>query len=71
VAAAEDPCSKIEDACKAAGFAKGEHSKGKGLGADCMQPIIGGKTVPGVTVDPAVAQACGAERAKAKSGHPQ
>lgn len=63
----DNACGKIENACKAAGFAKGEHSQGKGLGQDCMKPIISGQTVSGVTVDAAIVQDCRAERAEAKN----
>jgi hypothetical protein len=62
-------CRKIEDACKAAGFVKGEHAQGKGLGQDCAKPIMNGQTVSGVTVDAATVKDCKAERAAAKSKH--
>lgn len=61
------PCMKIMEACKAAGFAKGEAKEGKGLFKNCLKPIREGKTVPGVTVDPATVQAC--KEMKSKHGH--
>ncbi len=62
-------CRKIEDACKAAGFVKGEHTQGKRLGHDCVKPIINGQTVSGVTVDAVTVKDCRAEKAAAKSKH--
>jgi hypothetical protein len=63
-AAAEHPCHKVEAACKAAGFAKGGGKIGKGLFKDCVEPVLRGQAVAGVTVDPTEAQACAAVRAK-------
>ena len=63
----DSACRRIEDACKAAGFAKGSHTKGKKLGQDCVKPIINGQVISGVTADAATVKDCGAERAEAKS----
>jgi len=41
------PCAAIAEACKAAGFAKGE-TDGKRFWMDCMKPVILGQTVTGV-----------------------
>jgi hypothetical protein len=49
---------EIEQACTNAGFVKGEAAQGKGLFKDCMQPIMHGQAVNGVTVDPAAVSAC-------------
>ncbi len=51
------PCHAIEKACQSAGFSKGDKT-GKGLVLHCFKPILAGKTVTGVTVDPSVVQAC-------------
>ena len=67
---ADHPCRKIEDACKAAGFVKGEAKVGKGLFIDCLDPIVAGKTVPNVTVDPSLGPACKAREAEARK-HPK
>ena len=65
-AAAKHPCRKIETACSAAGFIKRHHKEGKGLWKDCMEPIMEGKTVEGVTVDAADIQGCKDKRAAKK-----
>lgn len=54
----EGPCKKMMDACKSADFAKGDHKMKKGLFKDCMQPLLAGQTVAGVTVDAQVVAAC-------------
>jgi hypothetical protein len=64
------PCRKIMQACEAAGFVRGGHklARGnqkevdKGLMKDCMQPIMAGNPVAGVTVDPSDVQACQARK---------
>jgi hypothetical protein len=59
------PCKKIIQACEQAGFQKGLHKKtGKGLYLDCMNPIMAGKTVSGVTVDSSLISGCRAARAE-------
>lgn len=57
------PCSVIAHACLAAGFVKGE-SETKGIWRDCMKPVILGKSVSGVSVNPAVAKACRVDKIK-------
>jgi hypothetical protein len=57
----EHPCKAIEASCKAAGFVKGKASEGKGLWKNCMQPIMDGQSVAGVSVDAATMQACQAK----------
>lgn len=54
----DQPCLKIEQACKAAGFVKGGAKEGKGLIVDCVKPLLEGKNVLGVTVDAATRKAC-------------
>jgi hypothetical protein len=43
-------CQQIAEACRSAGFIKGDWKKGDGLWRDCVNPIVQGKTsVPGAT----------------------
>lgn len=59
VYAEDNPCLKIEKACEAGGFSKGAATVGKALYVDCMQPILEGKSVPGVSsVSNETIQAC-------------
>lgn len=60
------PCKKIKEACEAAGYTKGDHKNKKGLFKDCMQPIMAGQAVAGVTADPADVSACQAKKAARK-----
>ena len=61
-------CKQIMQACEQAGYEKGMHKKdGKGLYKDCMDPILAGQSVNGVTVDPSVVSDCQAKRAKRKA----
>ena len=62
------PCKQIEKACEAAGFVKGKNAPaGKNVFKDCLKPIKEGKTVEGVTVDPATVQGC--QACKGGKGH--
>lgn len=63
----QDSCKVVLDACKAAGFVKGGYKEKKGFFKDCMWPVLKGQSVPGVTVDSSVAQACQAKREKKKA----
>jgi hypothetical protein len=56
------PCHAIEAACKAAGFLKGGAAQGKGLWKDCIQPILAGTAVSGVSVSAEDVQACKAKK---------
>jgi hypothetical protein len=59
------PCKQIIQACEQAGFEKGMHNKdGKGAYKDCLNPILAGQAVTGVTVDPSLVSACLAAKAK-------
>jgi hypothetical protein len=68
------PCQKIADACRSAGFIKGDWKKGDGLWRDCVDPIMQGQTtVPGATkplptVDASLISACKAKHPKYGSG---
>lgn len=44
-------CMKIEEACRQAGYSRGHSKEHKNIQKDCMKPILGGKTVEGVTVE--------------------
>lgn len=57
----DKPCMTIAKACLSAGFVE-TRSTDKGIWHDCMKPIILGKTVSGVTVDPAVVKTCRAHK---------
>jgi hypothetical protein len=71
---APGPCMQIADACKAAGFIKGDWKKGDGLWRDCVDPIMqGASSAPGVTkplphVDPSLVSACKAKHPKFGGG---
>jgi hypothetical protein len=59
------PCKDIKSACEAGGFTKGGHKKdNKGLYKDCMQKVMAGETVPGVTVTADQVTACKAKKEK-------
>jgi hypothetical protein len=68
------PCQKVADACKSAGFVKGDWKKGDGLWRDCVDPIMQGQTtVPGGTkplpaVDAGLVSACKAKHPKYGGG---
>jgi hypothetical protein len=62
------PCRAIAELCKAAGFVKGGASTGKGLLKNCMEPIMSGQAVSGVSVSADEVQACKAKKA-AKAQH--
>ncbi len=62
----EGPCREIVEACKNAGFVKGKAKEGKGLFKNCVEPILAGQSVQGVSVDAGLVQACQERRAKRK-----
>ena len=58
------PCKTLKAACEAAGYVKGGHkNNNKGLWKDCMQPLVEGKSVAGVSADAAVVAACKEKKA--------
>lgn len=64
----EHPCHKIRTACEGAGFVRGGHKKdGKGLWKDCVQPVMNGTSIAGVTVDSKDIQACKEKRESRKA----
>ncbi|MEK2688696.1 hypothetical protein [Bdellovibrio sp. GT3] len=44
------PCQKVKSACEAAGFVGGDRNAKKKLWKDCVDPLMAGKSVEGVTV---------------------
>ncbi len=50
-------CRAVVDACKKAGYERGEGANKK-FWNDCMKPVLMGKTVKGVMVDPAMGKQC-------------
>ena len=68
------PCKEIADACRSAGFIKGDWKKGDGLWRDCVDPIMQGKaSAPGATkplpsVNPGLISACRAKHPKYGAG---
>ena len=58
------PCKSIMEACKSAGFVKHGHKENKGIKKDCMQPLLDGGQVPGVTVAAEDIEACKVLQAK-------
>ncbi|WP_413557042.1 hypothetical protein [Bdellovibrio sp. HCB209] len=54
----EHPCNQVKAACEGAGFKKGEQKDGKGLWKDCIDPIMKGKPVAGVTLTKEAIDAC-------------
>jgi hypothetical protein len=63
-----EPCKHILAACEAAGFAKKHHKEKKGLFKDCLQPILAGSSVAGVTVSPDDVKACNDRKARHHRG---
>lgn len=61
------PCQKIKSACEAAGFKKGDHKDKKGLFLDCMNPLLEGQSVAGVTVNSEDISACKVKKAEHKA----
>lgn len=62
--AALESCKNIVSACQAAGYYQGGVASGKGLAENCVNPILSGQTVAGVTVNNADLLACQALKAK-------
>ncbi|HEX4459977.1 MAG TPA: hypothetical protein VIA18_18495 [Polyangia bacterium] len=55
-------CKTIMKACEAAGYHHGGHGEHKGLWKDCAAPILDGKAIDGVTVNPDDVKDCAAHR---------
>jgi hypothetical protein len=61
------PCAEVFQACKNAGFTRGDMKNGKGLMANCIKPLDEGKTVAGVSLDKAKIEACKTHHAAKKA----
>lgn len=61
------PCKEVKAACEAAGFKKGDHKNNKGLWKDCIDPVMEGKSVAGVTIGSDVIAACKEKHAEKKA----
>lgn len=62
----DGPCIKLMEACKGAGYIKSLNQK-KSLSKDCLQPLLNGQKVEGVTVNADDIEACKAKKAEVKS----
>jgi hypothetical protein len=62
----DGPCMKLMEACKSAGFSKSLNEK-KSLSKACLQPLLNGQKVEGVTVNSSDIDACKAKKAEVKS----
>ena len=60
------PCENLEKACEAGGFHKHGHKVDNGMWQACMQPLLQGKTVAGVTADAKDVAGCKDSQAKSK-----
>ncbi len=56
-------CGLIAKACLKAGFVE-QKSETKGIWRNCMEPVLLGQSVSGVTVDAAVVKSCRAHKVK-------
>ncbi len=67
----EGACAAIRTACEGAGFKEGAHKEGKGLWKDCVDQVVAGKAVEGVTVTqtPEELTACQAQRVEMEARH--
>jgi hypothetical protein len=68
---ANHPCMQLRNqvisACQAQGFVKGQAKEGTGLYKDCVEPVIHGQTIKGVSADPNLLAACQAKKAAKKA----
>lgn len=62
----QGPCAQIVQACRAAGFKKGKLEP-KRLYKHCVEPLLSGQSVEGVSVSADVIEACRAKKGVAKS----
>lgn len=54
----DKPCATVVKSCLDAGYTRSNNEPNKKFWQDCMKPLLLGKTVEGVTLDPAVAKDC-------------
>ena len=62
----DSPCIKIMDACKISGYNKTSVADKKSLSKDCIQPILNGQKVEGVSVVQSDVDACKAKKNELK-----
>lgn len=62
----DGPCIKIMDACKSAGNNKSGSAEKKSLSKNCIQPLLNGEKVEGVTVNQNDLEACKAKKTEVK-----
>lgn len=62
----DSPCIKIMDACKIAGYNKSSVADKKSLSKDCIQPLLNGQKVDGVSVNQSDVDACKAKKNELK-----
>ncbi len=66
--ATEGACSKVREACEISEFMKQiVDGKKRSLYKDCMQPILNGDKVEGVTVDAVDIKSCNLKKAELKN----
>ena len=63
----DGPCIKIMEACKTAGYNKPSGAEKKSLSKNCIQPLLSGHKVDGVTINQSDLDACKAKKAEVKS----
>lgn len=56
-AQAARPCKSIVEACLSAGVIQKGASKQMMI-ENCVKPVVGGKSIPGVNIDSSIIQAC-------------
>ena len=62
----DGPCSKLMEACKAAGYNKSNLKDKKSLSKDCMQPLLNDESVENVKIDESLVKACKLKKAELK-----
>jgi|GEM_PF-2622511 len=67
----EGACAAVRTACEGAGFKEGAHKQGKGLWKDCVDPVVSGTAVEGVTVTQTTEElaACKTQREAMEAHH--
>ena len=63
----DGPCSKLMEACKAAGYNKSNLKDKKSLSKDCMQPLLNDQKVANVKIEEDIVKACKEKKAELKS----
>ncbi len=63
----DSPCIKIMDACKIAGYNKSVAGDKKSLSKNCIQPLLNGQKVEGVSVNQEDVDACKLKKSEIKT----